>query len=61
MAQPVETATILNAQPFWMLLEMYKQTDRRTDATKRIISPASRSIKIILVKDIQSSPPTSPS
>ncbi len=35
MAQPVETATILNAQPFW---------NKQTDATKRIISPASWSI-----------------
>ncbi len=59
MAQPIETTTILNAQPFWMLLEMNtqtgelgqthkqtdRQTDKQTDATKHIISPASRSIK----------------
>ncbi len=37
MAQPVETATILNGQPFWMLLEMntlageHRQTNRQTD------------------------------
>ena len=46
MVQPVETTTILNAQPFWMLLEMNTSTDGQTDATKRIISPASRFIKI---------------
>ena len=55
MAQHVETTTNLNAQPFGMLLEHQqtnrqtnrqtdKRTDGRTDATKRIISPASRSI-----------------
>ena len=43
MTQPVETTTILNAQPFWMLFEMTRM-DRRTDATKCIIFPASRSI-----------------
>ncbi len=44
MAQPVETSTILNAQLFLMLLEMNKhtntQTNKHTDATKYIISPA---------------------
>ena len=70
MALPVETTTILNAQPFWMLLEMKnqgrrsngsnsrawtnkqsnKQTSKQIDATKRIISPASRSIKTSLTK-----------
>ncbi len=63
MAQPVEMTTILKAQPFWMLLEMNtlcsfssrrapadKQTDRQTDATKRIISPDLRSIIMTITK-----------
>ena len=59
MAQPVETTTNLNAQSIWMLLEMHalwwhtntqtcKHANKQTDATKRIISPASRSIIKIL-------------
>ena len=48
MAQPVETATILNAQPFLMRVLTAGGTDGRTDgqtdAPKRIISPASWSI-----------------
>ena len=77
MAQPVETTTILNAQPFSILRCTFyykgpiclailtpessrskvkcfkqestnKQTDRWTDATERIISPASRSIMRIV-------------
>ena len=47
MAQPVETTTILDAQQFWnRRARKYIDTDKHTDATKRIISPASRSINM---------------
>ena len=44
MAQPVVTAT--DHRQTGELGQTDKQTDKHTDATKRIISPASRSIKI---------------